>query len=296
MSKKIKIITDSTSDIPPEVAKKLNIDVVPLNIFFGEEKFKDGVSISASEVYQRLMDKKGPWPTTSQPAARDLLPYYNKAFDDGYETVISVHVTSNMSGTLNSVNLAKQMLQDKDLVIVDSQTVTHSLGLIVCELAKHALEGKSKDKLLNILNNTLIPNAQICAVLDTLEYLHKGGRIGRAQKILGTLLNMKPILQVKDGFVDSFGKVKGFDEAFSNFAAMIPKVFDNLVTDTVWLGFAADDENIRKLYEEIKDLPNAPKNIEIYEIGPTVGVHLGPKSMTISWIGNWDTNWFFGKY
>ncbi len=295
MSKKIKIITDSTSDIPPEVAKKLNIDVVPLNIFFGEEKFKDGVTISASEVYQKLQENKGPWPTTSQPAARDLLPYYNKAFDDGYETVISVHVTSNMSGTLNSVNLAKQMVQDKDLVIIDSQTVTHSLGLIVHELAKKVQAGDSKEKLLNVLNNSLIPNAQICAVVDTLEYLHKGGRIGRAQKILGTLLNMKPVLQVKDGFVDSFGKVKGFDEAFSNFVSMVPKVFDNLLTDTVWLGYAADDENAKKLYEEIKDLPNTPKDIQIYEIGPTVGVHLGPKSMTISWIGNWDTNWFFGK-
>ncbi|NPE06816.1 MAG: DegV family protein [Asgard group archaeon] len=296
MSKKIKIVTDSTSDISPKIAKKLNIDVVPLNIFFGEEKFKDGVSISASEVYQRLQNKKGPWPTTSQPAARDLLPYYNKAFEEGYETIISVHVTSNMSGTLNSVNLAKQMVQDKDLVIVDSNTVTHSLGLIVYELAKHVEAGKSKDKLLNILNNTLIPNAQICAVVDTLEYLHKGGRIGRAQKVLGTLLNMKPILQVKDGFVDSFGKVKGFDEAFDNYVKMVPKVFDNLLTDTVWIGYAADDENAKRLYEAIKDLPNAPKEIDIYEIGPTVGVHLGPKSMTMSWIGNWDTDWFFGKY
>jgi len=296
MSKKIKIITDSTSDIPPDVAKELDIDVVPLNIFFGEEKFKDGVSITAPEVYKRLMEEKDPWPTTSQPAARDLLPYYTKAFDAGYETIISVHVTSNMSGTLNSVNLAKQMIQDKDLVIVDSNTVTHSLGLMVTELAKQAKAGKSKDKLLNILNNSLIPNSQICAVVDTLEYLHRGGRIGRAQKILGTLLNMKPILQVKDGFVDSFGKVKGFDEAFNNFVEMIPKVFDNLLVETVWLGYAADDENTKRLYEEIKDLPNAPKEIKIYEIGPTVGVHLGPKCMTIAWIGNWDTNWFFKKY
>ena len=106
---------------------------------------------------------------------------------------------------------------------------------------------------------------------------------------------MKPVLQVKDGFVDSFGKVKGFDEAFNNFVKMVPKVFDNLITDTVWLGYAADDENVKRLYEAIKDLPNAPKEIKIYEIGPTVGVHLGPKSMTISWIGNWDTDWFFGK-
>jgi len=186
-------------------------------------------------------------------------------------------------------------VQDKDLVIVDSNTVSHGLGLIVYEIAKQIKAGKSKDKLLNMLNNSLIPNAQVCAVVDTLEFLHKGGRIGRAQKVLGTLLNMKPILQVKDGFVDSFGKVKGFEEAFNNYVAMVPKVFDNLMTDTVWIGYAADDENAKRLYEAIKDLPNAPKEINIYEIGPTVGVHLGPKSMIMSWIGNWDTNWFFGK-
>jgi len=295
MSKKIKIITDSTSDIPPKLAKKFNIDVVPLNIFFGEEKFKDGVTITASEVYERLIEKKGPWPTTSQPTARELLPYYTKAFEEGYETVFSVHVTSNMSGTLNSVNLAKQMVQDKDLVIVDSTSVSHGFGLIVYELAKQVKAGKSKDKLLNILNNSLIPNVQICGVVDTLEYLHRGGRIGRAQKVLGTLLNMKPILQVKDGFVDSFDKVKGFDEAFTKYVNMVPKVFENLLIDTVWIGYAADDTNAKRLYEAIKDLPNAPKELKIYEIGPTVGVHLGPKSMIMSWIGNWDTNWFSGK-
>ncbi|MHA1221504.1 MAG: DegV family protein, partial [Candidatus Heimdallarchaeota archaeon] len=180
---KIKIITDSTSDIPPKVAKKLDIDVVPLNIFFGEENFKDGVTISAQEVYNRIMTQKKPWPRTSQPSAKDFLEYYNKAFDGGYETVISIHVTPKMSGTLNSVNLAKQMLPDKDLVHVDSNTVTHPLGLVVYEAAKLVKKGKSKDEVLTALKDNLVPKANICGVIDSLEYLHRGGRIGRASRV-----------------------------------------------------------------------------------------------------------------
>ncbi|MGC9779616.1 MAG: DegV family protein [Candidatus Heimdallarchaeota archaeon] len=293
---KIKIITDSTSDIPPDVAKKYNIDVVPLNIFFGEEKYKDGKTIDANEVYSRLEEGKGPWPTTSQPSAREMLEYYNKAFDNGYETVFSIHINANMSGTINSANLAKQMLKDKDLVLVDSNSVTHGLGITVTEIAKMVEAGKTKEQLENVLNNSFRPNVRVFGVVDTLEYLHRGGRIGRASKVLGTLLKMKPILNLKDGVIESVGKVKGFDEAFNKFVDMAPKVFDNLLVDTVWIGYAADDTNAAKLYDVIKDLPNAPKELKLYEIGPTIGVHIGPKSLILSWIGNWDTNWYFGKY
>ncbi|NHJ86876.1 MAG: DegV family protein [Asgard group archaeon] len=293
---KIKIITDSTSDIPSHIAKKYNIDVIPLNIFFGDEKYKDGINITAKDVYKRIQEEKNPWPRTSQPSAREFLEFYNKAFDNGTETVISIHITSNMSGTMNSANLAKQMLPEKDLILIDSNTVTHPLGLVVLETAKLVKQGMEKEKIVNAINNTFIAKSEICGVVDSLEYLHRGGRIGRAQKILGSLLKMKPLLHMVDGQVDSFGKVKGHEEAFSNYVRMVPKIFSNLVTDTVWLGYAEDNHYTKELYESIKDLPNAPKHLEMYEIGPAVGVHLGIGSMTMAWIGQWDTNWYFGRY
>ncbi|HUT80303.1 MAG TPA: DegV family protein [Candidatus Bathyarchaeia archaeon] len=293
---KIKIITDSTCDIPIDLAKKYDIDVVPLNIFFGEEKFKDGVSITANEVYQRIQTDKSIWPSTSQPSTREFLEYYNKAFDQGYETVISIHITPNMSGTLNSVNLAKQMLPDKDLVIIDSNTVTHPFGLTVYETAKLVKEGKNKESILNTLKNSFVPKANICGVVETLEFLHRGGRIGRAKKVLGTLLKKKPVLELTEGSVNSFGAVTGFEEGYEKFVALAPKIFDNLITDTVWLGYADNKTRTDDLYQAIKDLPNAPKEIRVVEIGPAVGVHLGPGVLTIAWLGNWDNNWFFGRY
>jgi len=292
---KIKVITDSTSDIPEELVKKYDIDVVPLNIFFGEERYKDGINITAKEVYERLKTQKNPWPKTSQPSAREFLEYYNRAFDQGYETVFSIHISSNLSGTLNSVNLAKQMLPDKDIIAIDSISVTHPLGLLACEVAKLVKEDKSRDEILNIIENRFRNNNHICGIVDTLEYLHRGGRIGRAKKLLGNLLNMKPVLEVADGLVTSFGKTKGFDEGFNNMVRMASKIFEKCFTEEIWLGFAGDNEYTQKYYKAIKELPNAPKEIRVVEIGPTVGVHLGPGVMTISWIGDWNNKWFFEK-
>ena len=292
---KTKIIVDSGCDIFPDVAKKYDIEVVPLNIFFGDEKYKEGINITANECYNRLTKHKNPWPRTSQPSPREFYQAYDKYINNGYGSILSIHLSQNLSGTLNSVNTAKQMFPGKDIVAVDSNTVTHPFGLIVEEAAKMLKNGRSKEEVLTRLNNTIIPNARICGVVDTLEYLHRGGRIGRAKKILGTLLNKKPLIQVKNGTVESFGSVSGFDEAFKNFVNMVPIIFDNLITDTVWLGYAGDNHHTMELYDAVKDLPNRPKNLEVKVIGPAVGAHLGPGAMTIAWIGNWDESWYFSK-
>lgn len=292
---KVKIIVDSASDISPEFAEKYDIEIIPLNIFFGDEKYKEGINITADECYTRLAKEKNPWPRTSQPSPKEFYQSYDKYINNGYQSILSIHLSQNLSGTLNSVKTARQMFPGKDIISVDSNTVTHPFGLIVEEAAKMLKNGHSKEDVLKRLQNTYIPNARICGVVDTLEYLHRGGRIGRAKKILGTLLNKKPLIQVKDGIVESFGTVKGFEEGFKNFVNMIPTIFDNLITDTVWLGYAGDNHHTMELYDAIKDLPNRPKNLEVKVIGPAVGVHLGPGAMTVAWIGNWDELWYFGK-
>ncbi len=292
---KVKIVVDSASDISSEFADKHDIDIIPLNIFFGEEKYKEGINITANECYSRLEKQKNPWPKTSQPSPKEFYQTYDKYINNGYQSILSIHLSQNLSGTLNSVNIAKQMFPGKDIIPIDSNTVTHPFGLIVEEAAKMLKNGISKEEVLNRLKHIYIPNARICGVVDTLEYLHRGGRIGQAKKILGTLLNKKPLIQVKNGIVESFGTVKGFDEGFRNFVKMVPIIFDNLITDTVWLGYAGDNHHTMELYDAIKDLPNRPKNLEVKVIGPAVGVHLGPGAMTIAWIGNWDESWYFGK-
>ena len=126
----------------------------------------------------------------------------------------------------------------------------------------------------------LVPNARICGVLDTLEYLHKGGRIGRAKKILGTLLKKKPLIQVKDGFVDSFGTIKNHDEGFKGLMNIAPKVCDVLKFDTLWVGYTDNRKLAEKVEAAVRKLPNAPKNIRPVDIGPSVGAHIGPQAST----------------
>ncbi|NHJ49158.1 MAG: DegV family protein [Asgard group archaeon] len=289
---KIKIVADSACDIGFDTAKKYNIELIPMNIFFGDEKYKEGINIDSQECYDRIANAKSIWPTTSQPSPREFYNAYTKIFDDGYETILSIHVSSQLSGTLNSVNAAKNMFPGKDIIAIDSKTATHAFGLMVIEAAKLAKKGKTKEEILTRLKNSYIPNARVCGVVETLEYLHRGGRIGRAKKILGNLFNKKPLIQVKDGLVDSFGTSKGFEEGFNNFVKMAPIIFDNLNTDRVILGYASDDQHTQEFYEILKDLPNRPKNLEVKMIGPAIGVHLGPGALTIAWIGNWDELWY----
>ncbi|MHA1125076.1 MAG: DegV family protein [Candidatus Heimdallarchaeota archaeon] len=291
---KIKIVTDSTSDISPELAKKHNIDVLALNIFFGDDHFKHGVDITASEVYGMMESGIYDWPRTSQPSAKEFMEVYQKIFDDGYDSIISIHVTTKMSGTTNSAQLAINQFKGKDITLIDSNTVTLPLGLLVIEAAKLVKTKKSKEEILKQINE-YVATSQIWGVIDTLDNLHKGGRIGTAKKILGTLLNKKPLMQVVDGLVDSFGSVKGHDEGYAKFLETMPIIFDNLETDSIWLGFADNKDYIDKVYNEIIKLPNVPKNIEIVEIGPAVGVHIGPGAMLIGWLGKWDTKWVLGK-
>ena len=292
---KIKIVTDSTSDLPKELAEEYDISVIHLNVFFGDEKFIDRITISPSEFYGMCESGIYDWPTTSQPSAKDFLKLYDSIFEEGYDSIISIHISPNLSGTLNSVQLAINQRPDKDITMINGNTVTLPLGLLALFAAKLVKEGKSKDEIVKMLKEELVPNSRIVGVLDTLDYLHKGGRIGRAKKILGTLLKKKPLIQVKDGFVDSFGTIKNHDEGFEGLMNIAPKVCDNLLFDTLWVGYTNNKALGDKVEAAVKKLPNAPKHILQVDIGPSVGTHIGPNVMALAWVGKWNEDWFFEK-
>jgi len=292
---KIKIVTDSTSDIPKEVAEEYDISVIPLNVFFGDEKFKDRITITTSEFYGMCDSGIYDWPTTSQPSAREFIEMYEGIFKEGYDSIISIHVSPKLSGTQNSVNVAINKLPGKDITLVNGNTVSHPLGLLALIAAKLNKEGKSKDEIIKALNEEYVPNSHIVGVLETLEYLHKGGRIGRAKKILGTLLKKNPLIQITDGLVDSFGTTKDHDEGFEGLMNMAPKVCDILEFDTLWVGYTSNQELANKVEAAIRKLPNAPKNILQADIGPAVGAHIGPNVMALAWVGDWNEDWFFKK-
>ena len=188
----VKIVTDSTCDLPPELAERLGITVVPCYVMMDDVSYKDGVDIQADEFYVRLTSSPR-LPTTAQPSMADFLSIYQALSAPG-DSILSIHVSSKLSGTVNSAEQAKAELGDSaDITIVDSGLASIPLGLNVITAARLASEGKSLDEIAGELARDL-SRTNCFFLLDTLELLQKGGRIGKAQAFLGSILNVKPIL------------------------------------------------------------------------------------------------------
>ena len=210
----VKIITDSTSDIPESIISDLDIEVVPLNIHIGQDNFKHGVDIGTDEFYTKLLTGSE-LPKTSQPSPGEFLDVYNKFLDQS-DAIVSIHVTSKLSGTYNSAIQAKSELNvTKPIEVVDSATVSMALGLIVIRAAKIAKDGGTLEEVLKEIEHCS-SNTEVLVVLDTLEYLEKGGRIGKASALIGSILSLKPILTVEDGIVGTFGKARTFTKAMNS--------------------------------------------------------------------------------
>ncbi|OFW62178.1 MAG: hypothetical protein A2Z35_02950, partial [Actinobacteria bacterium RBG_19FT_COMBO_36_27] len=190
----VAIVTDSTSDISRETTNRLKIKVVPLTVIFGEESFlDDGKEITTVEFYKKIRSAEK-LPTTTQPTPKDFIEIYTEILKDS-ESIISIHISKKMSGTINSTELAKKEMPGKDIEIVDSDLVSYPLGFIVVKAAKLALEGKTKEEILREVYN-LKTKIKVLFVPSTLEYLKKGGRIGKAKGLIASLLEIKPILTI----------------------------------------------------------------------------------------------------
>jgi DegV family protein with EDD domain len=212
----VRIVTDSSCDIPPEIAQTLDIVVVPMNIHFGTETFQEGVTLSRHEFYERLL-REAPnlqvdpskAPKTSQPSPGTFLQTYEKIAEESKE-IISIHVSSALSGTYNAaLTAARQLNASKDahITVIDSRTASMCLGWMVIAAAESAQRGESSAEIINLALD-MIPRLHIPSMLDTLEYVRYGGRIGKAQAFLGTLLNVKPILGIEGGEVIPIEKAR----------------------------------------------------------------------------------------
>ena len=195
----IKVVTDSTADLPADVAKDLDITVVPLNVHFGEETFKDGVDMHPEEFFDRLVNEPI-LPKTSQPSVGMFLDTYRSLLEEGHD-VVSIHVSSKLSGTVNSANQAhEQSGAGERIVVVDSFQVGIALGNVVTAVAEVVRGGASKTEAVDAAYR-FKDQVNVYLLVETLEYLQKGGRLGKAQAFLGSLLQVRPILSVKDGEV-----------------------------------------------------------------------------------------------
>ncbi len=273
----VKIVTDSTADLPKDLVDKYEIHVIPLNLFFGEETFKDGIDLSPEAFIQKLKasDKL---PTTSQPSPADFAEMYKELIEDGSE-VVSIHISSELSGTYQSAVLGREMLDNPEKVFVmDSLSATVGLGLMAIEAAKAAGEGKPGEAVKELVEK-MIKGSHLFLSIETLEYLQKGGRIGRAQGMLGSLLNIKPILYLDEkGVVSPAEKVRGHNKAMKRMVDIgLEKVEDpqKVIFGVAHIGY---DKGAEVVVNKAKEkYPDA--QYIVYEGGPVIGTHVGPKTV-----------------
>ena len=204
---KTAVVTDSTAYIPAELCKQLNITVVPLSVIWGQETYSDGVTMMPDDFYKRLENSKV-MPSTSQATPAAMQEAFSKALEQGYD-VMGIFISEKLSGTLASARQAREELasaKDK-IALFDSENVAMALGFQALALARAAANGASlKD--CQALAERVRPNTGVFFAVDTLEFLHRGGRIGGAHALLGSALGVKPILTIKNGKVDSAGSVR----------------------------------------------------------------------------------------
>ena len=274
---KVRIVTDSTCDLPNELLEQYHIGLVPLKVVFGNEVYRDSLDLTPKEFYQRLpLAEKTP--TTSQPSPGEFACFYESLAREGY-SVISIHISGEISGTVRSAELGGKIVPDLDLDVVDSKTVSLGLGLIVLAAARAAMEGKTKGEILQLVN-ALVSKCHLYFVLDTLEYLHRGGRIGRAGALLGSLLNIKPILTFKDGVVTPVDKVRGRNRAIEQILALAREQSGN---GKVMCGVlhGNDFSGVMKLHERVVNEFDCAE-ILISEISPVIGTYAGPGAVGLA--------------
>ena len=275
----IRIVTDSTSDIPPAIRERYGIEVVPLKVHFGNETFYDGETIGADRFYEKLAASDS-LPTTSQPSPVDFASVYQKWAGEPDTRIISIHLSSAMSGTYQAATLAKSLLDEGvNVDVVDSKSASYGIGMLVVAAAKWAEEGYSADEILAKIAR-LRKQTRLYFLVDTLEYLQKGGRIGKAAALFGAMLNIKPILTIDDdGQVAPVDKVRGQKKAMARIIEMLKADFgDREVAVGIAHANALESaEQIGALLREHFRL----QSLEYTTIGPVIGTHAGPGAIGI---------------
>jgi DegV family protein with EDD domain len=276
---KIAIVTDSTSDMPKDIAKKFEITVVPLTVIFEKEVFlDDGKEITIDEFYKKIRSVKK-LPTTTQPTPKDFIKVYSNILKE-YDSIISIHISKKMSGTINSTELAKKELPGKDIEIIDTGYVHFPLGFIALKAGQLAQEGKSKQEILKNISD-LQSKVKVLFIPSTLEYLKKGGRIGKAKGLIASILEIKPILTIHDGEVSQFKTTRRWNQAKSELIQSMINIVKNPHNLIVSIGDSDAKEDAAEMEERIK-AEFHPKKIYRVDIGAVVGTHLGPGGIGIT--------------
>jgi DegV family protein with EDD domain len=273
------IVLDSTADFPDASEHYRNWRVVPLYVNFGTDSYKDGVELTAHEFYERLRASPE-LPTTSQPTPGDFLAVYEEL--GAYDRILSIHIAANLSGTFQSAGTAAEQLGDGRVRTIDSESA--SVGIAMLALAiQRRLERGTTDEEVDALVATYLREHQLLFTVDTLEFLARGGRIGRAKAFAGQLMNVKPILSIRDGEVLPVKRVRGNRKAFQEFVDALQSQTRDQPELRVGIAHADAPERMAEIEKMVRDIrPQAQIEVET-SLGAVIGAHAGPGTVGFFW-------------
>jgi len=274
----VRFVADSTADLSPEYTAAHRVITVPLKVIFGDEALVDGVDITAEAFYERMRSSTKN-PTTSQPSPAEFVAAFREAAADG-SSVVCTTISAEMSGTYSAAVNAREQLPDLDIHVIDTRSVTIGHTAVVHAAIECAESGGSVQDVLGMIDEVMRRQRTVFTV-ETLEYLRRGGRIGGARALLGSVLNIKPVLQILDGHIEPFDRVR-------TYARALDRMCDEVISATgeagrparVVLGHADKLDDCRMLARRLA--PHTDGQPEIVEIGPIVGCHAGPGTLGLS--------------
>jgi len=276
MGTNVAILTDSTASIPEPLLEELNIRTVAYYIHRGQEVLRDLVTIQRDEFLNWLMTAKF-LPTTASPGPGDYFEAYEKLAKEGHNDIVSIHMTSKGSGAFQAALLAQSMMQEQNpdihIEVIDTRNVSLCQGWMAIEAARAALAGLKLEEVADKVK-TMIPVTHMIQTADTLKYLYMGGRIGRAKQMVGTLLNIKPLIGMEDGEIVPVGMARSRGQAYQS---MVDKVEDKVGKSRIKIAYvhAGARQEVEKLKKAVESRLNAVESM-IAELSPALAVHTGP--------------------
>ncbi|MBN1584110.1 MAG: DegV family protein [Anaerolineae bacterium] len=273
----VAIVTDSASSLTPEIAREHDIHIVPIYVIFGKDVYRDGVDLDAEKYYHLLHSSKQ-LPTTAQPTAADFAEVYTRLGEQA-EAIVSIHPSHKISATVDSARAAAQQITAVPVHVIDSESVMISMGLSVLMAARAAQTGQSVEQVVQVAKD-VIAKMNMIAMVDTLEYLHKGGRIGGAAALMGSMMKIKPILHIQDGLIEPLEKPRTKKRAMERLLALIEeRTGGQPIRGSVVHCNVPDDA--QALYERVQTRFDCLELLNV-EAGPVIGTHAGPGTVGLA--------------
>ncbi|TLN16156.1 DegV family protein [bacterium] len=282
---KVAIVTDSTACFPKELIKGYPMFVAPLQVIWGEESFQDGIDIQPADFYTRLASSKS-MPTTSQTTPGYFAEIYKSLLDQGYD-ILSVHISSRLSGTLDSAIQAREMMKNgkSRISLVDTFGAGMAMGFPALVAARAAMQGATLEEC-RILTENAVKRSGVFVVVPTLEYLHRGGRIGGAAAFVGSMLNLKPIIKLIDGRLEPVDKVRTFGKAIERMTDLFLKDVDGHTPVRIAIHHANCPQEAGLLLERVRARFSVNDVSEAFlaDVSPVIGTHVGPGTLGIAYL------------